>query len=429
MRKASLVFILAVVVIDMLGIGLVYPLVPRLIEGFLGGDMAQTSYVYGFLVAIYAAMQFIFAPVLGSLSDRYGRRPVILIALVGLAVDYLVLAFAPNLWWFIPARIISGICGATFTTAGAYMADVTPPEKRAQNFGLIGAAFGFGFIIGPAIGGFLGDMDVRLPFLVAAGLTFVNMLFGIFVLPESLKPENRRKFSLKQANPVGALIAITRHHHAIITLLMIVALASLAVAVGQVTWVLYTTYRYGWGPFETGLSLMAVGVVFIVGQGVMTRVVVKRLGERRTAFLGLTVAPIAYVLYGLAYEGWMIYVIMLLGLIGWTVAGPAVQAMISRAVPANEQGLLQGAMGSINSLAGIVGPPLWNGLFGYFVSPAAPFILPGAAFFGAAIVMLMALALALKKLGPELEAKRPKAPETPVPALETETVPVPPEVV
>lgn len=430
MRKASLIFILTVVVIDMLGIGLAYPILPRLIQQFVGGDASNAAYVYGLLAALYAAMQFLFAPLLGALSDRFGRRPVIFIALVGLTVDYLILAMAPNIWWFGLGRVLSGICGASFTTAGAYMADVTPPEKRAQSFGLIGAAFGFGFIVGPLIGGVLGGMDIRLPFFAAAGLTFVNLLFGILVLPESLAPENRRAFQLKQANPVGALFELKRYP-SVITLIAIFLIANVAVRVAETTWVLYTGYRYAWGPLETGISLMAVGVVFIIGQGYMTRVIVKRLGERRTIFLGLTVAPIAMTLYGLAWQGWMIYPVMLTGLIGWTVAGPAVQGMISRHVPANEQGLLQGAMASIASLTSIVAPPLWTGLFGYFVSPAAPFILPGAAFFGGAIVLLFARILASWKLGHEMPeaASEPATPAELSAQLLAETEPVPPEAV
>ena len=434
MRKASLVFILAVVVIDMLGIGLAYPILPRLIQTFVGGDASQAAYVYGVLAAVYALMQFIFAPLMGALSDRFGRRPVLLIALTGLAVDYLILAFAPNIWWFAVGRVLSGICGATFTTAGAYMADVTPPEKRAANFGLIGAAFGFGFIIGPVIGGVLGGIDlhlpfltipgIRLPFLAAAGLTFLNMLFGIFVLPESLSPANRRKFQLKQASPWGALLELKRYP-TVLVLIVIVVLAQMAVRVSETTWVLYTTYRYGWDTFMTGLSLTAVGVVFIIGQGVMTRVIVKWLGERNTIFWGLTIAPIALTLYGLAWQGWMIYAIMPLGLIGWTVAGPAVQGMISRNVPPNEQGLLQGALGSVNSLVSIFAPILWTGIFGYFVSEKAPFILPGAAFFGAAIIFVFVRLLATWKLGHEM----PVAYAPPVATNLTEGDPVPPEAV
>jgi DHA1 family tetracycline resistance protein-like MFS transporter len=438
MRKASLIFILTVVVIDMLGVGLAYPILPRLIQQFVGGDASQAAYVYGVLAALYAAMQFLFAPLLGALSDRFGRRPVILIALTGLVVDYLILALAPNIWWFAVGRVFSGICGASFTTAGAYMADVTPPEKRAQSFGLIGAAFGFGFVIGPVIGGVLGGMElhlpfltipgIRLPFVAAAGLTFVNMLFGIFVLPESLKPENRRAFQWKQANPVGALLELKRYP-SVLLLIVIIVMAQFAVRVSETTWVLYSTYRYGWDTFMTGISLTAVGIVFIIGQGVMTRVVVKALGERNTIFLGLTIAPIAITLYGLAWQGWMVFAIMPLGLIGWTVAGPAVQGMISRNVPANEQGLLQGALGSLNSLVSIFSPILWTWTFGYFVSPAAPFILPGAAFFGAAIVLLGARILAMWSLGRDHDAFKHAEPAPLAATNLTEGEPAPPEAV
>ena len=438
MRKASLIFILAVVVIDMLGIGLAYPILPRLIQELIGGDASHAAYVFGVLAAVYAAMQFLFAPLMGALSDRFGRRPVILIALVGLAVDYLILAFAPNIWWFAVGRVLSGICGATFTTAGAYMADVTPPEKRAANFGLIGAAFGFGFIIGPVVGGLLGGIDlhlagltipgIRLPFVAAAALTFLNMLFGLFVLPESLAPENRRAFQVRQANPVGALLELKRYP-SVFVLIVIIVLAQMTVRVSETTWVLYTSYRYAWDAFMTGLSLTAVGVVFIVGQGVMTRVVLKWWGERGTILVGLTIAPIALTLYGLAWEGWMIYAIMPIGLIGWTVAGPAVQGMISRAVPANEQGLLQGALGSINSLVSIFAPVLWTGIFGYFVSPAAPFIVPGAAFFAAAFVFVIIRIIAQRQLGHDHAAFKQPVAAPPVATNLTEGEPAPPEAV
>jgi MFS transporter, DHA1 family, tetracycline resistance protein len=391
--KLRLVVVLSVVYIDMLGIGLAFPVLPRLIEQFEGGDVSRAAYTYGALAAAYSLMQFLFAPLVGALSDRYGRRPVILLALAGMGVNYVVLAYAPSLWLFALGRMIAGAFGATFTAAGAYLADVTPPEKRAQSFGLIGAAFGFGFITGPALGGVLGAVDLRLPFLVAAGLSLADFVFAYFALPESLAAENRKAVNLRHANPVGALREVGRYS-SVLGLMVIFVLAMFANRVAEMTWVLFTSYRFHWGPTETGLSLAAVGVMFVVGQGGLVRVIVPRLGERRAILLGLTVSAITPVLYGLVPQGWMVYPVMVLALFGWTIAQPAVQALMSQAVPPTEQGLLQGALASMTNLTSIFGPPIWTGLFGFFVSPAAPVIIPGAAFFASAVVFVVALVLA-----------------------------------
>jgi MFS transporter, DHA1 family, tetracycline resistance protein len=391
--KLRLVVVLSVVYIDMLGIGLAFPVLPRLIEQFEGGDISRASYIYGALAAAYSLMQFLFAPLVGALSDRYGRRPVILLALVGMGVNYFVLAYAPSLWLFAIGRMVAGAFGATFTAAGAYLADVTPPEKRAQTFGLIGAAFGFGFITGPALGGLLGAVDLRLPFLVAAGLSLADFAFAYFALPESLAVEHRSAVNLRLANPIGALREVGRYP-SVLGLMIIFVLATFANRVAEMTWVLFTSYRFHWGPAETGLSLAAVGVMFVVGQGGLVRVVVPWLGERRAILLGLTVSAITPVLYGIVPQGWMVYPVMVLALFGWTIAQPAVQALMSQAVPRNEQGLLQGALASLTNLTSIFGPPIWTGLFGFFVSPAAPVIVPGAAFFVSAAVFVVVLGLA-----------------------------------
>ena len=393
--RFSLLVCLSVVYIDMLGIGLAFPVLPRLIEEFEGGDVSRASYVYGALAAAYALMQFLFAPLLGALSDRYGRRPVLLLALVGMAINYLLLAYAPTLALFALGRMIAGAFGATFTAAGAYIADITPPEKRAQSFGLIGAAFGFGFITGPALGGLLGEIDLRLPFIVAAGLSLADFVFAYFALPESLTPENRKALEWRRANPIGAVRALGRYG-SVLGLIGIFVLATFANRVAEMTWVLFTGYRFGWGPAETGWSLAMVGVMFIVGQGGLVRVVVPRLGERRAILLGLAVSAITCVLYGVVPQGWMVFPVMVLATFGWTIAQPAVQALMSRSVPANEQGLLQGALASMMNLTSIAGPPIWTGLFGYFVSSAAPITVPGAAFFGAALAFVLALTLAAR---------------------------------
>jgi DHA1 family tetracycline resistance protein-like MFS transporter len=397
--RTSLIVVLSVVYIDMLGIGLAFPILPKLVEQFEGGDISRASYIVGALAAAYSAMQFLCAPLIGALSDRYGRRPVILLALAGMAINYLLLAFAPSLWLFALGRMIAGAFGATFSAAGAYIADVTPPEKRAQSFGLIGAAFGFGFITGPALGGLLGDVDLRLPFLVAAGLSFADFAFAYFALPESLAPENRKAFELRKASPIGALREIGRYS-SVLGLMAIFVMAAFANRVAEMTWVLFTSYRFDWGPTETGFSLAMVGVMFVVGQGGLVRVVVPKLGERRAIILGLAVSVIVTTLYGLAPRGWMMYPIMALAVFGWTIAQPAVQALMSHAVPANEQGLLQGALASMTNLTSIFGPPIWTGLFGYFVSPDAPVTVPGAAFFGSALVFFAALVLAVRWLRP-----------------------------
>lgn len=394
-RRASTVLILAVVYIDMLGIGLAFPILPRLIQHFVGGDFARASWIFGLISSAYALTQFFLAPVLGGLSDRFGRRPVILLALLGMGINYSFMAFAPNLAWLIVGRLIAGGMGATFSTANAYLADITPPEKRAQSFGLIGAAFGFGFITGPALGGYLGDMGIRLPFLFAAGLSFLNLASGYFILPESLAPENRKAFSIARANPLGALREMGRFA-SLPGLLLIFLLATFANRVAETTWVLFTSYRFGWNGKEIGFSLAMVGVMFIVGQGGLVRVIVPALGERRAILLGLAVSVVVVLSYCFATEGWMVYPAMALGIFGWTTAQPAVMSLMSRATPPDEQGLLQGAVASINSLTTVLAPPFWSSLFAYFVSPLAPVIVPGAAFVGSAMVFLLALLLALR---------------------------------
>jgi DHA1 family tetracycline resistance protein-like MFS transporter len=398
--RASLVVVLAVVYVDMLGVGLAYPILPKLIEHFRGGDVSSASYLFGALSSVFSVMQFLFAPLIGVISDRFGRRVVILSGLFGSGAAYLVTAFAPNLAVLAMARVIAGFFGGSYSTAGAYIADVSPPEKRAANFGLIGAAFGFGFITGPVLGGMLGAIDLHLPFFVAGVLCFADLVFGYFVLPESLDAAHRKAFSWRRANPAGALGQIGRYT-SVLGLIAIMALATFANRVSEMTWVLWTTYRFHWTATEIGISLGMVGVMFVVGQGVMVRLLLPRLGERRAVLMGLTVAMVGMIAYAFVTQGWMVYPLMVAGMFGWTIAQPAVQGMLSRAVPANEQGLLQGAVASVNSLTSIVGPPIWTSLFGFFVSPAAPFLFPGAAFLVAAFVFAIALIFAVRWLTAE----------------------------
>ena len=393
-RKPGLALILTTLALDILGVGLIIPILPRLIEEFEGGSVAAASYTFGLLVALYSLMQFLFAPALGSLSDRFGRRPVILVSLFGCGLDYFLLAFAPNLGWFFIGRLVAGITGANFAAATAYIADISPPEKRAANFGLIGAAFGVGFILGPALGGLLGNVGLRVPFLVAGGLTLINCLYGWLVLPESLAPENRRSFSWTRANPIGALLHLRRHTKTF-GLAGTYFLTYLAHQSLPVVWVLYTSYRYSWTVGQTGISLAIIGAMAAIVQGGLTGFIVKRVGEQTTALFGLSIGALTFVGYGLATEGWMIYVILVVGSLDG-VARPAVQGLISRGVPANDQGGVQGSLTSLVSVGGIIGPLVAAQLFGFFISDAAPIHLPGAAFFVSAALLGMALILAMR---------------------------------
>ncbi|HEY1293977.1 MAG TPA: TCR/Tet family MFS transporter [Chloroflexota bacterium] len=412
-QRASVVFVLITVFIDVLGIGLVVPILPKLVQSLLGGAVVEASFVYGLLVSLYAIMQFFCAPVLGALSDRFGRRPVILMALVGLGCDYILLSVAPTIWFLVVGRIVAGVFGATFTPAGAYIADVSPPEKRAANFGLIGVAFGLGFIAGPVLGGLLGETNLHLPFMVCAGLTFLNFLFGLLVMPESLRPENRRALQIGQMNPFGALRAVWRYR-SVAMMLPVFAAAQLAQQGLQTVWVPYTTYRYGWGVAGVGLSLAIVGLLSAFSQGVLVRPMVGRFGEKKTLLASLMVAVVGMLLFGLATEGWMMYAVTALYCLGLGLLNPSVQGLLSRAMPANEQGLLQGAMTSVMTSAAIVGPLVANGSFALFISPGAPLELPGAPFFVGSALCLAALWFARRATAApreEVATQRGRAPQ------------------
>jgi len=395
-QRASVAFVLITLFIDILGMGLVFPILPRLVQSLLGGEIGQASLVYGLLVSIYAVMQFFCAPILGALSDRFGRRPVILLALAGLGFDYVLLSLAPSIWWLVLGRVVAGVFGATYTSAGAYIADVSPPEKRAANFGLVGVAFGLGFIAGPVVGGLLGQSDVRLPFMVCAGLTFLNFLFGLLVMPESLRPENRRAINWSQTNPVGALRAVWRYG-GVAAILPIFVVAQLAQQGLQSVWVTYTTYRFDWSVADVGISLAIVGLLFAIAQGGLVRPVVGRFGELRTLIGALVVAMLGMLLFGLASQGWMMYAVTAVYCLGLGLLGPAAQGLMSRSVPGNEQGLLQGAVTTVMTGSAIVGPPVTSSLFALFISPAAPITLPGAPFFLGCLLCGVALLLALRQ--------------------------------
>jgi MFS transporter, DHA1 family, tetracycline resistance protein len=391
-RQPALGFIFVTLVLDILGIGLLIPIVPKLIESF-AGDISSASSTSAWLSASFALMNFVFAPILGSLSDKLGRRPVILASLFGSGIDYLLLAFAPNLGWFFIGRIVSGITGASFSAATAYIADVSPPEKRAQNFGLIGAAFGLGFILGPLLGGLLSSYGLRVPFFVAAGLTLLNWLYGYFVLPESLKPQNRREFSWARANPVGSLLGLGRYP-VVLGLVGSIFLANLAQNALQNTWVFYTGFRYNWSARDVGISLAVVGLTAAIVQGGLVRQIVPRLGERRSIVIGLAIGAISFLLYGLATQGWMIYVILVVGAIGG-IGGPATQGLISRSVAPNEQGALQGSLSSLMSVVNLIGPLIFNNLFAFFTRKDANPQIPGIAFYVSSGLLLGALAIAV----------------------------------
>ncbi len=388
-RKPALGFIFITLFLDVLGIGLIIPILPKLVEHLQGDNISAASHTVGFLASLYALMQFLCAPILGSLSDRFGRRPVILSSLLGSGIDYLVLAFAPNLGWFFLGRAVAGITGANITAATAYIADITPPEKRAANFGMIGAAFGLGFITGPAIGGFLGSENLRLPFLVAAGLALTNWLYGFFILPESLSEKNRRPFSWRRANPVGSLSSLRRYPF-VLNLALSLFIMNIAQMMLQGTWALYTAYRYDWSPRQIGWSLTFVGIMAAIVQGGLARRVIPRLGEGRSMIIGLGMSSVAFACYASATRGWMLFPALVIGCSGG-ITGPAGQGLISRNVGDNEQGAVHGAVTSLNSLAGIIGPLISTNLFGWMISPGAPIHLPGVSFYAASGMMLCAL--------------------------------------
>ena len=384
-----MIFILITVFIDMLGIGIIIPILPELIREFAGGSSAMAGRWYGILAATYAVTQFVFAPLLGALSDRVGRRPVILISLFGLGIDYLIMGFAPTLGWLFAGRLIAGVMGANATTANAYIADVSKPENRARNFGLVGVAFGLGFIFGPAIGGLLGSIDLRLPFFASAGLALVNWLYGFFVLPESLPPEKRGPFRWRKANPVGSL-HVLRSYPLVAGLTAAFVFVILAQRGLETVWVLYTGHKFGWDERANGLSLALVGIMSAIVQGGLVQPVIKRIGERRAVLYGLVIAVFTFLGYGLATAGWMLLAFIVIGSVSG-VAGPAIQSLVAGAVPPEDQGKVQGGIQSLMSLTSILAPLIFTaGLFSYFTSASAPVQLPGAPFLLGAVMYALA---------------------------------------
>ncbi len=390
--RAALAFVFVSVALDMLAFGLVLPVLPRLIEGFLGGDTAAAAQAFGLFSFAFNLMQFLFAPLLGALSDRFGRRPVILLSNLGLGLDYLLMALAPSLVFLFAGRVIAGICAATVSTAYAYIADVTPPERRAKAMGMVGVAFGLGFVLGPALGGLLGAADPRLPFWVAAGLSLANFLYGLLVLPESLPRERRGAFGLRRASPLGAL-SLLRARPGLASLAAVHFLKQLSHVVLPVVFVLYAGWRYGWDAATLGLTLALVGVCSAVVQGVLVGPVVARLGERRALLLGLCCGAAGFVGFGLAPSGAWFWVCLPVFAL-WDLSGPALQGLATRRVEAEEQGRLQGALGSLQGVAGLLGPGLFTLAFTFAIGSAAWLGLPGLPFLIAAALVAAAALLA-----------------------------------
>jgi MFS transporter, DHA1 family, tetracycline resistance protein len=389
-RPAAVIFILVTVSLDMLAIGLIAPVLPKLILDFLGADMKSAADWNGIFGTIFALMQFFFSPLLGVLSDQFGRRPVILLSNLGLGLDYIVMALAPSLGWLFVGRIISGITSSSIPTAMAYITDVTPKEKRAGAFGMIGVAFGIGFVLGPMVGGLLGEISNRLPFAVAAGFSLTNWLWGYFFVPESLPADRRKTFTLGRANPVGSLVLL-RSHHELWHLATIQFLAYVAHNVFSI-WALYAIYRYGWTQGKVGFSLAVVGICAAAVSGVVTGRVVKRFGERRTLYIGQFFGALGMIVAGFARTG-AAYLLSIPVISLWNISMPAAQGMMTHRVSEREQGELQGAIGSVRSLAFVIGPGLFSWTFGYFINPQHGFILPGGAFWLAAALLFTACLL------------------------------------
>ncbi|WP_284460727.1 TCR/Tet family MFS transporter [Chryseobacterium sp.] len=384
-RKAAIGFIFITLLIDITGWGIILPVVPKLIGELIHSDLSEAAKYGGWLGFAYAITQFIFAPIVGNLSDQYGRRPIILISLFGFAIDYILLAIAPSIGWLFFGRIIAGLTGASLSTASAYIADISTDEDRAKNFGLIGAAFGLGFIIGPVIGGLLGHYGARVPFYVAAILCMVNFLYGLFVLPESLEKDKRRSFSWKRANPIGTFNFL-RKQSKISTLVVALIFVYMALHAVQSNWHFFTMYKFNWTERTVGLSLGLLGLLIGLVQGVLIRWTTPKLGEQKSVYLGLLFYALGLMLFAFTNQGWMMFVFLIPYSLGG-ICGPALQSIISKNVPSNEQGELQGALASLVSATSIIGPPIMTNLFYYFTHDEAPFEFSGAPFFLASILM------------------------------------------
>lgn len=394
-RRAAVALIYITVVLDMLGFGIIIPVLPHLVEQLAGGGVSNAAWWVGVFGTVFAFVQFVFSPVQGALADRFGRRPVILISNAGLAINFVLLAVAPTLWMLFVARVLLGMTAASFTAANAYIADITPKEKRSAAFGILGSAFGVGFIIGPALGGVLGDINLRLPFWVAAVLAGCNFLYGLFVLPESLPKERRTaRFEIHSAHPLGSL-KLLRRYPLVLELAVVMFLVYLAHYVLQTTFVLYADYRYGWGPKAVGYVLMLVGACDGLVQAVLTRRLAPLLGERRLLLIGMLCGIGAFLVMGFAGQGWIFLLgIPLMAL--WGLSGPPIQSLMTHQVDPTEQGRLQGAISGLQSFAGIFGPILFAQVFSFSISPSSPIHLPGLAFVLSAVLLIVGTVMALQ---------------------------------
>ena len=393
-RNPAIAFIFITIVIDVLGIGIIIPVLPKILLELTGKGLSEASQLSGYLMASYAVMQFVFSPIIGGLSDKYGRRPVILASLFGFFLDYMILVYAPTMAWLFVGRILAGITGASFTTATAYIADISNDENRSKNFGMVGAAFGLGFIIGPPIGGILGSIGTRVPFMFAAGLALVNALYGYFILPESLAKENRRDFDWKRANPIGSLKNLGRYP-ALIGLVGALFCLQIAGQTHPSTWSYFTMKEFNWNSDQVGWSLAFVGLIVAIVQGGLNRIINPKIGDRNSVIIGLLFYGAGFILFSFATKGWMMYIFMIpFGLGG--IAGPALQSLITKQVAPNEQGELQGGITSLQSITTIIGPLVASNLFSYYSDGKDHFQFPGAAFFMAGVLTFLALGIALK---------------------------------
>jgi DHA1 family tetracycline resistance protein-like MFS transporter len=394
--KATLGFIFITLLIDVTGLGIIIPVLPTLIAELIEGNISDAASYGGWLTFAYAIMQFVFAPILGNLSDRFGRRPVLLFSLFGFGIDYLFLAFAPTIWWLFVGRVIAGVTGASFTTASAYIADISTPEKRAQNFGLIGAAFGLGFILGPVIGGVLGQFGSRIPFFAAAGLSLLNTLYGYFVLPESLPLDKRRPFDIKRANPLGSLLQL-RKYPAMGGLIFTLILMYTANNGLQSTWAYYGMEKFSWNEAWVGYSLGFVGLMIGVVQVGVIRWAIPKFGQEKSLYIGLAFYSLGLLLFAFASSGWMMFAFIIPYSLGG-IAGPALQSIISGFAPANEQGEIQGALTSLMSATTIFAPPLMTNLFAYYTDSNNPIRFPGAPFLLSSVLVAVSLFFAVRSL-------------------------------
>ena len=396
-RPNALLFVMAMLFIDTIGLGIVMPVIPGLVMRLGHGDIADATRVGGWLALIYALMQFLFGPVMGNLGDRFGRRPVLLGSLACFGIDYLLMGFAPSLSWLFIGRLFAGLFGAAYGPANAVLADLSQPEDRARVFGLVGAAFGVGFIVGPALGGLLGELSPRAPFFAAGALAILNFLYGLFALPESLREEHRRPFDWRRANPLGALVSL-RRAPGLLPMTLVYFFWEVASLVYPTTWSFYAITRYGWSSAMVGASLAWAGITMVVVQAVGLGRIVRHLGERRAALLGMASGITAYVCLGFANQGWMVFVILTISALQG-LAHPSLNAMMSLGVGVAQQGEIQGFMGSVAALASIVAPLALNEPLAYFTSSAAPFYFPGAAFVIASLIALIAALLLMTRPG------------------------------